>query len=118
MTRTIWIIAALLVCFGSAEAQVPRVVKILEKSYELELRDVSFPSDALGSITVRPCDTCSYTAHTTTASTIFLVNDKPVVYDDFVKTVDERRKTSRPTFVGVYYDIESKHVTRVSLKAR
>ena len=119
MIRTIWIIAAaLLACAGSADAQVPRTIKPIEKSYELDLSDVSFPGNALGSITVTPCETCPRTAHATTPTTVFLVNDHPVVYDDFLKTVEARRKTSAPTFVGVYYDIESQRVNRVSLKSR
>jgi hypothetical protein len=96
------IAAALLACVGSAGAQVPRTIKPIEKSYELDLSDVSFPGGALGSITVTPCDTCPRTAH----------------YEDFLKTVEARRKTSAPTFVGVYYDIESQRVNRVSLKSR
>jgi len=119
MTRTTWMIAAaLLACVGSAGAQVPRTIKPIEKSYELDLSDVSFPGSALGSITVTPCDTCPRTAHATTPTTVFLVNNQPVAYEDFLKTVESRRKTSAPTFVGVYYDIESQRVNRVSLKSR
>jgi hypothetical protein len=118
MTRTIWIVAALLATFGSAEAQVPRVVRILEQSYELDLSDVSFPVQAPGPISVSPCATCVRESHSTTETTIYLFNSKPLPYPEFLKAVDARRKTSKPTFVGVYYDVESKRVTRVLMKGR
>ena len=119
MTRTIWIVAALLATVGSAaEAQVPRVVRILEQSYELDLADVSFPVQAPGPISLSPCATCTRASHATTDTTVYLFNSKALPYKDFLKAVDARRRTGTPTFVGVYYDIETKRVTRVLMKGR
>jgi hypothetical protein len=118
MTRRIWIVAALLALLGTAEAQVPRVVRILEQSYELDLADVSFPPQAPGPISLRACDTCARESRGTTDTTVYLFNNKPLPYVEFLKAVDARRKTSKSTFVGVYYDIDSKRVTRVLMKGR
>ena len=73
MTRTTWMIAAaLLACVGSAGDRCRARSSRIEKSYELDLSDVSLPGSALGSITVTPCDTCPRTGHATTPTTVFL----------------------------------------------
>jgi hypothetical protein len=116
MIRTIWTVAALLACFGSAQAQLPRTIEPLEEGYELDLKSISFPSELGGSINVTPCDTCKRVSHATTAQTVVFVNGKPTAYEDFLKVVEDRRGISKLTFVGVSYDIESKLVKRIQLR--
>jgi len=116
MTRTMLTLAALLAFSTSAGAQVPRVVRVIESSYELDLTDVIFPTGQLGAVNVRTCATCARALHEVTTSTAYIVNAKQVPFADFLKVVDDRRKTSRPTFVGVYYDRQTKKVNRILLK--
>jgi hypothetical protein len=118
MTRTPFLLAVLLAFAGSASAQAPRVVKILEQSYELDLADVALPPDGIGTITVAPCASCTRVAHPATSSTAYLLNATPVPFADFIKAAHDRRRMARSTFVGVYYDIESKRVNRVLMKTQ
>jgi hypothetical protein len=116
MTRRIWIVAALLTCFGTANAQ--RTIELVEESYELDVAQISFPGAPGGSVTVTPCDTCKRVSHKTTEQTVFKVDGKPTPYEDFLKVVEQRRNSRGLTYVGVHYLIETKVVTRIELKVR
>jgi hypothetical protein len=113
MTRTIWIVAALLACFGTATAQ--RTLEPLEETYELDVSQISFNG---GSVTVTPCQTCKRVSHKTTEQTVFNVNGKATPYEDFLKVVEQRRSSKGLTYVGVHYLIDTKVVTRIDVKAR
>ena len=116
MIRTIWTVAALLACFGSAHAQ-PRTIEPLEEGYELDVKSVSFPGQLGGPVSLTPCDTCKRVSHQTTQQTAVLVNGKPALYEDFLKVVDQRRGAQGLTYVGVSYNIETKLVTRIEIRA-
>jgi hypothetical protein len=117
MSRTIWIVAALLACIGSAHAQLPRTIEPLEEGYEIDVKSVSFPGQLGGAISLTPCDTCKRVSHQTTEQTAVVVNGKPALYEDFLKVVDERRGAQKLTYVGVNYNIETKLVTRIEIRA-
>jgi hypothetical protein len=108
--------AALLACVGSANAQ--RTIELVEESYELDVSQISFPGAPGGHVTVTPCDTCKRVSHQTTEQTVFKVNGKPTLYEDFLKVVEQRRSSRGLTYVGVHYLIDTKVVTRIELKAK
>lgn len=108
---------ALLLVLGTASAQGPRPIQIIERSYELDLSRVVFPLGPAGSVIVKPCAECTNVIHQVDASTSYLLNAAPVSYEDFMLMVDERRRIDggRMTSVGVYYDVETKKVKRILL---
>jgi hypothetical protein len=119
MTRALLSLAALLACAGvGGGAQAAHVVKILERSYELGLSEIALPTGGVGTITVMPCATCKRVAHTATGATVYFLGPTRVPFAEFAKAVDAGRAAARGTFVGVYYDVESKHVNRVVLSVR
>jgi hypothetical protein len=116
MTRTMLILAAALAFSASAGAQAPRVIRSLEKSYELYFRDVVFPTTAVGSVNIEPCDNCPRVVHSVTPTTVYLHNEMQLSFDQFQELLDARRATSRPTYVGVYYSVDTNLVTRIRVQ--
>jgi hypothetical protein len=116
MSRTMLVFAALCAVTFGAEAQVPRVVRVLEKSYELDFKDVSFPTGAAGNVTVKPCATCEYHTHSLGQNAVFMHNKQQLSFDDFQKLLDDRRVTSRPTYAVVHYSIDTNLVTRITIR--
>ena len=116
MARTMLVLAALLAVAAGAEAQVPRVVRTLEKSYELEFKDVAFPNSAVGTVNVKPCATCAYEAHNVTPTTVYMHNLEQLSFDEFQKLLEDRHATSRPTYAVVHYSVDSNLVTRITIK--
>jgi hypothetical protein len=116
MSLRIWMFAALLACVGSAHAQ--RTLEPLEETYELDVKEISFPGALGGSVTLTPCESCKRVSHPTNGQTVVLVNGKATAYDDFLKVVEQRRSSKALTYVGVDYLIETKLVTRITLIAR
>jgi hypothetical protein len=110
------ILVAALAFTASASAQVPRVIRSLEKSYELAFGDVVFPTTAVGSVNIEPCENCPRVLHSVTPTTVYLHNDIQLSFDEFQKLLADRRSTSRPTYVGVYYSVDTNLVTRIRVK--
>jgi hypothetical protein len=116
MNRTTIVFAALLALGTSATAQVPRVVKPLESSYELDVSAVAFPETVDGAVKVTPCAGCARVSHRLTPTTAFFNDDQRISFEDFRALLDARRPTSRRTYVGVHYGIATSLVTRIRLK--
>ena len=115
MFRTALTVGLLFAALGTAEAQRP--IKILERSYELDLKSITFPTGPAASVIVKPCAECQNVIHRVDTATTYLLNRTPVPFEDFMLMVDERRRTDggNMTSVGVYYDVETETVTRILL---
>jgi len=115
MTRTTLTLAAVLAFSASAGVEAPRI-RSLEKSYELHFRDVAFPTTAVGSVNVAPCGDCARVVHSVTPTTVYLHNDLQLSFAEFQMLLEARRATRRPTYVGVYYGVDTNLVTRIRVK--
>lgn len=107
---------ALLAALGTAHAA--RVIEQPERSYELSLSQLALPSAPGGGLTLRPCADCAYRTHVLSAATEYFVNNRPVAFEDFSRIAEELRADRRrvqTTFVGVFIDVETERVRRVTL---
>jgi hypothetical protein len=108
---------ALAATFGTAQAA--RVIDQPERPYELALEQVTLPSSASGGVTVKPCPDCTYSTHVLTSATQFLLNGQLVPFVEFSRVAEELRANDRlsaATVAGVFVDIETGRVTRLSLR--
>jgi hypothetical protein len=108
---------ALLAVFATAQAA--RILEQPERSYELSLTQVTLPSAANGGLTVKPCPSCSYSTHVLTATTEYLVNNRSLPFQEFSGVTENLRANTdlaRRVFVGVYVDVETGRVNRVTLR--
>jgi hypothetical protein len=109
--------AAMLAVFGSAQAS--RILEQPERSYELTLSQLSLPSAANGGLTIKPCASCPYTTHVLTAATEFFANERGLPFAEFTRVTEDLRADRdalNKTFVGVYVDVETGRVNRVTLR--
>ena len=110
---------ALLAVLGTAHAT--RVLEQPERSYEIPLSQLTLPATASGGLTVKACDECAYATHVLGASTRYLVNNQPVEFVDFSRIVGDLRGNSgllEKTVAGIFIDIDTGRVNRVSLNYR
>jgi hypothetical protein len=117
--HTIFAALAMLATFGTAQAA--RVLEQPERSYELSLELVTLPSTASGGISFKTCADCAYTTHVLTAATVYTVNNRPMTFEEFSLVADELQSssaTAEKTFVGLFVDVATLRVTRVSLLHR
>lgn len=107
---------ALLAVLGTAHAT--RVIEQPERSFELSLSQLTLPTSANGGLTIKACDDCAYSTHVLTASTQYFVNNQIVTFDDFIRIAGDLRGNRRSldtTVAGVFIDIDTGRVNRVSL---
>jgi hypothetical protein len=110
---------ALLAVLGTAHAT--RVLEQPERSYEISLSQLTLPATASGGLTIKACDACPYVTHVLSASTEYLVNNQPVEFVDFSRIAGDLRANSgleERTVAGVFVDIDTGRVNRVSLNYR
>jgi hypothetical protein len=108
---------ALLAVFGTAQAT--RILEQPERSYELSLSQLTLPSAANGGLTVKPCADCAYSTHILTGATGYFVNDRSLPFAEFSRVTEDLRanqNTARRVFVGVYIDVETGRVNRVTVR--
>jgi hypothetical protein len=107
---------ALLALFGTAHAA--RVLEQPEQGYELSLEQLTLPSSAGGGVTMKRCDECSYSTHILTSATQYYVNGQILPFDEFKQIADELRGNRRAletTLAGLFIDVETGRVTRLTL---
>lgn len=115
------ILATLAVLAMSSAAQAARVLEQPERSYELSLEHVTLPTGASGGVSFRTCESCSYTTHVLTAATEFTVNGSVMTFEDFSRIAQELKSsstTAETTFLGLFVDVATLRVTRVSIVHR
>jgi hypothetical protein len=115
MTRILLAIA-LTLAFGTASAA--RTLEIVEDAYELGLPAVTFPSADGGFVRIQPCDECQSVALRVTSETQYFTNAGQLGRADFSIAVAAIRQThENRALVVVFYDVESKEVTRIAVSA-
>lgn len=110
---------ALLAVLGTAHAT--RVLEQPERPYELQLSQLTLPSTASGGLAIKACDECAYTTHVLSARTEYFVNRQKVAFEDFSRIAGEVRANRRAldtAVAGVYVDVDTGRVTRVTLVYR
>ena len=110
---------ALLAVVGTAQAT--RILEQPERPYELSLSQLTLPSAANGGLTVKPCASCAYTTHVLTSATGYFVNNRALSFAEFrsvAQNLAADQDTASRVFVGVYVDIETGRVNRVTLLHR
>jgi hypothetical protein len=117
MFRTILVIVAMsLSSIGTAWAL--KIVGQPETSFELSLAGLTLPTNASGSVRVQTCETCKLQTLAVTAATKYFVDGHEVDLDGFALTaagIREQDGVAESTFVGVYVDIASQRVNRITL---
>lgn len=119
IAQRIFATLALLAVFATAQAA--RILEQPERSYELSLSQLTLPSAANGGLTVKPCPSCAYSTHVLTSATGYFVNKRPLPYAEFRDVAESLRANEDPArrvFVGVYVDVETGRVNRVTLLHR
>ena len=110
---------ALLAALGTAHAA--RVLEQPQRSFEVSLSQLTLPSNANGGLSVKACDACAYSTHVLSANTQYFVNNQPVAFADFSRIAGDlrgNRRTLETTVAGVFIDIDTGRVDRVSLHYR
>jgi hypothetical protein len=110
---------ALLAVLGTAHAA--RVLEQPQRSFELSLSQLTLPGSANGGLSIKACDTCAYTTHVLSANTQYFVNKQLVAFADFSRIAGDlrgNRALLEKTVAGVFIDIDTGRVNRVSLNYR
>jgi len=102
---------------AAAGASATRVLELVEGAYESLLADAVLPASAAGFVTVPPCSTCPPTSLGVGAETVYLVEKAAVPFADFIDAAAAITASGRArrAAVYVYYDLETKRVTRLAL---
>ena len=119
MIRTILTAAILLACFNAAHAV--RVLEAVENGVELALSELKLPTGETGNVSYTACTTCRVSVHRVTPETRYFVNGAELALADFLRIADEIdaiRNGSETTLAGVFIDIQSGRVTRITLHRR
>ena len=115
MYRKIIPLALTLVSISAAAGQT---LELVDGAYEAVLADVTFPSSTAGNLVVKMCATCDGQVLPVDSGTAFVGTTGPMPLQDFLEQVAELRQTSNgnySTAVGVFYNLETNRITRVSL---
>jgi len=114
MNRAALTLIACLFAVNTAVAQ-KEPVRVVEGAGEYLLSHLDLPSNATGSLGLKPCATCSTQSLRVTSATQYHVNDSQVAFADFAAVVAElrRRNIDQHTMVGLFVDRASHEVTRI-----
>lgn len=110
-------IAAVAALGITANAFGTRVLEQIEGAYEASLADVVMPASAAGYVIFPTCSTCGRISLGVTSETTYLIERAPVPLADFLEAADAFAQSSRASRAAVYvfYDLETKRVTRLVL---
>jgi hypothetical protein len=116
MYRRLMLIAVAGALIGTASA---RTFEAVEGAYEAVLADVVLPGSVAGTLIIRMCATCDAMSLPVSAATGYVgPNGQSLELADFLESAVELRRVpggEQTTGVGVFYNLETKRVTRVSL---
>ncbi len=116
MTRALLTLALTAAFSGNLLA---RDLELVESAYELSLGDVTMPGSTAGSVIFRPCETCDTVSLRVSSTTRYFLGNRGVALADFLSAVDELRKqngANAQSPVTVFYGIQNRQVTRISVK--
>lgn len=119
MIRSIAVFVLSTLLLGTSAAT--QVYDAIENGFEIAVADLALPGDAGGNVTFRTCDSCPLASHRLTDTTTFSYNGQPVAWPDFLKSVNDARRS--PTLrqrasAAVFVDVNTKRVTRIIVFAR
>jgi hypothetical protein len=112
------ILIATALLLGFANTYAFRVLNPVETPVELALSALTLPSSVTGTVTFRACADCPYRTHRLSDQPKFLINHKTVTFDEFLEVagpLHEQRATADATIVGLFLDVNTARVTRISL---
>jgi hypothetical protein len=118
MTRLFLTIAVFLTLLEPAAAV--RVLEDVENSAELSLIELTLPATASGAVSYTACEGCRPSTHRLDSATQYILNGQNVTFAEFAQAATDLRANSQAserTFVGVYFDLETERVTRITLRA-
>lgn len=97
-----------------------RDLELLEGAHELVLTDLVLPQGPTGRVSFAPCRNCTSVSLSLSPQTACFVDGEQQEFARFVDTVARLRTsaTSAASFVGVFYEIGSSHVTRIEVVTR
>jgi hypothetical protein len=115
MRTQIFTTLVLLGLFNSAGAV--RVLKEVERPFEIAVGQLTLPKDTGGSLTLRGCDACRIGSYRLQGTTVFVLDGRQIPYADFSHAVDALRGSAagEATVVSVFVDRDTERVTRVSV---
>jgi len=102
---------------AATSASATRVLELIEGAYEAFLADVVLPASTAGFVTLPPCSTCPPISLGVDASTLYVVESSAVAFPDFVVEANTLARSGRARRAAVYvfYDLDTKRVTRLVL---
>jgi hypothetical protein len=111
------ILATLLLLGLVNTAAAERVLREVERPFEIGVGQLTLPPDTSGSLTLRACDTCRLSSYRLQGATKFVLDGRETKYADFAHAVDALRTsaTASATVVGVFIDRTTEIVTKVSV---
>ena len=113
------IFATLTLLLGSiGPAGAARILEQNEGAYELLLGEVRLPRGETSSVLFKPCEGCAITLLRVNTATTYVVNGEPLEFSDFldaVKAIRRLRSGDQNTAVGLFFDTESRRVTRLHI---
>ena len=95
-----------------------RVLEQLEDAHELTLGQITLPRSETGSISFRTCETCADEFLNVTTATRYQRSGEIMTLSEFVAAVNEIRSLNsrtQPALIYVFFNVESKRVTRIEL---
>ena len=118
MIRAILISTLVLGAIGTAWA-APRIIDQPEGAIELSFGDVRMPTSTAGSVIFKTCQQCESKSLLVNRDTGYFANGTALQFPQFLEIVQELRQSRsarQGVFVGVFYNLESKRVTRITLQ--
>ena len=113
------ILCMLLILAGAASpALAVRVLEQPEGAYELDLNDVTLPGSTAGSIIFQPCPDCATVSLRVSLGTRYQIDGAPLPLEDFLRATSRLAGSATDAdqpMLTVYYDRDSRRVTRVAL---
>lgn len=115
MTKSI-LTAILALTIGASAAA--RTLEINEGAYEIILAEIEMPRSPVGTALFRTCSSCETIGLRATTSTRYSISGRSYPLREFREAVDrirDRDGGNGTTFVGVFYDLETKQVTHIDV---
>jgi hypothetical protein len=117
MNRSIVAVTALLFGAFATTAHAFRVIEEVENSVEIALRDVTLPENVNGSLSYRPCATCTTQTHSVSVETVYRLNGRTLSFEEFAAAIDELPASAEGRgLAGVFFDLNTKRITRLIVR--
>jgi hypothetical protein len=111
------ILATLLLLGLVNTAGAERVLRDVERPFEITVGQLTLPKDTSGPLTLRACDSCKFNSYRLQGTTKFVLDGREIKYADFARAVDALRGSAAAdaTVVSVFIDRTTENVTRVAV---